>query len=70
MTATAHNIEKAFKALPQEEQAELVARLETIAYGEDEADRIAFERDRDIEEGKVAPIPEEEMWRRLGPPPA
>lgn len=62
MTAIAQNIERAFKALPPEEQAEIFGRLETILYGEDEADRIAYDRGKEMAEGKVKPLTEKEAW--------
>ena len=65
MTATAQKLEQAFKKLPPGEQAELFGRLETIVYAEDEADRSSLERTRDLESGKVTPLSEREVMRRV-----
>jgi hypothetical protein len=69
MTAKAQTIERDFRALSPEEQAEVIARLETILYGEDEGDRIALQRANEMAEGKVKALSEAEAWSRFPPPP-
>ena len=65
MTATAQKLEQAFKKLPPGVQAELFNRLETIVYAERKADRISLERSRELENGRVSPLSEREVMRRV-----
>ncbi len=66
MTPTVKTIEQTFKTLPAKKQAELFARLETIFYGEEDADLLSHERDIDMKEGIVTPLSEKEVRRRNG----
>lgn len=65
MTATAQKLEQAFKKLPPGEQAQLFSRLETIVYAEEQADRISLECLRELESGKVSPLSQRELTRRV-----
>jgi putative addiction module component (TIGR02574 family) len=69
MSPLAQRIEAEIKMLPANEQVELLERLETMLYGQDEEDPAFIEtlnrRVAEIESGKVKGIPVEETFEKI-----
>lgn len=69
MSPLAQKIEAEIKKLSANEQVELLDRLETMVYGQDEEDPAFIEtlnhRVAEIESGKVKGIPVEETFEKI-----
>ena len=69
MSPLAQRIEAEIKNLPANDQVELLERLETMLYGQDEEDPAFIEtlnrRVAEIESGKVKGIPVEETFEKI-----